>query len=307
MRIISFARKCKLLVPGGLAFFLISLASVVASESPQSDEPETKLQVFVSIMPQAFFVEQIAGDLVEVEVLVGPGQSPATYEPSPKQMTRLAASRLFFYIGVPFEKHLVEKVQKTFKDLKLIDTRQGITLRAMEGHDHDGHEHEDGRDPHIWLSPPLVKIQAENIFKALSAEDSAREAVYRKNLELLQSRLDSLDMAIEQKIKPYAGRKFYAFHPSYGYFADRYGLTQVAVETEGKEPSARQLAALIEQAKAEDIRIIFVQPEFAVKSAVTIAAAVNGRVVKLDPLARDYFNNLTFMADEMVRALSIKE
>jgi len=290
-----------------LVVLLLSFAPAGQAGLLKAAEPETKLQTFVSILPQAYFVEQIAGDLVEVEVLVGPGQSPATYEPTPKQMARLTESKLFFYIGVPFEKHLIKKLETTFKGLRLIDTRRGITLRSMESHEHDGHDHEGTKDPHIWLSPRLVKIQVENICRALIAEDSAHEVIYKKNLELFQNRLDSLDAVIAQKLQPFRDRRFYAFHPSYGYFADNYGLYQKAVEIEGKEPTARQLAGLIERAKAENIKIIFVQPEFAVKSAETIARAVNGRVVKLDPLERDYINNLLYMADEMVRALEGKE
>ncbi|MBN1212073.1 MAG: zinc ABC transporter substrate-binding protein [candidate division Zixibacteria bacterium] len=266
-----------------------------------------KISVFVSILPQAFYVEQIGGEFVTVQVLVGPGQSPATYEPSPKQMSALAETPLYFRIGVPFERHLIGKIEKTFQALKIIDTREGVPLREIDGVEHHDHEYTGGKDPHIWLSPQLVKIQADNIYRALVGYDSARTDYYEKNLEKFKARLDETDAAIREKLAPFKGSRFYAFHPSYGYFADDYGLVQLAVEIEGREPSARQLAALIEHARAEKVRVIFVQPQFAVKTAETIARAIGGRVVQLDPLSGDYLNNLIYMADELARALGSQE
>jgi len=289
---------------------IITLAlfySVMVSGDIYATETAEKIQVFVSILPQAYFVEQIGGEYVTVRVLVGPGQSPATYEPSPKQMSALAETPLYFRIGVPFERHLVGKIENTFRALKIIDTREGVPLREIDGANGHGHDHAGGKDPHIWLSPRLVKIQAANICRALAEYDSAHADFYNKNLDKFKARLDTTDAAIKEKLAPFRGSRFYAFHPSYGYFGDDYGLVQLAVEIEGKEPSARQLATLIERARAEQVRVIFVQPQYAVKTAETITRAVGGRVVELDPLSKDYLNNLMYMAEELVRAWGLQE
>ncbi len=278
-----------------------SICSVKAQEAV---EP---LKVFVSILPQAYFVKQVGGEYVNVQVLVGPGQSPHTYEPTPRQMTALAEARLYFSIGVPFERQLLGKISATFRNLEVVDTRRGVPLRAIEGEKHDGHDHAEAEDPHIWLSPRRVKIQADNICRALVAYDSTHASFYQRNLDIFNQQLDDIDREIMLKLALYKGSKFYAFHPSYGYFADDYGLVQVAVEIEGKEPGARQLAVLTDQARADGVKVIFVQPQFAVKTAETIAQAVGAKVVALDPLAEDYINNLKFMAEELARAFSEKE
>ena len=307
MRITWFApRKVSVM---NLRQKIITLAlfySVLLSGNISALEPAEKIPVFVSILPQAYFVEQIGGEYVTALVLVGSGQSPATYEPSPKQMSALAETPLYFRIGVPFERHLVGKIENTFRALKIIDTREGVPLREIDGADGHGHDHDHagGKDPHIWLSPRLVKIQAVNICRALAEYDSVHADSYYKNLEEFNARLDSVDAAIKEKLAPFRGSRFYAFHPSYGYFGDEYGLVQLAVEIEGKEPSARQLAALIERARAEKVRVIFVQPQFAVKTAETVARAVSGRVVELDPLSKDYLDNLKYMSEELARALA---
>lgn len=277
--------------------------SIFSLKSQVTVEP---LKVFVSILPQAYFVKQIGGEYVEVAVLVGPGQSPHTYEPTPRQMTALAEARLYFSIGVPFERQLLGKISATFRNLEVVDTRRGVPLRAIEGEEHDGHDHAGAEDPHIWLSPQRVKIQADNICRALVAYDSAHASFYQRNLDIFKRQLDDIDREIMLKLTPYKGSKFFAFHPSYGYFAADYGLVQVAVEIEGKEPGARQLAVVTDQARADGVKVIFVQPQFAVKTAETIARAVGAKVVALDPLAEDYINNLKFMADELARALSGK-
>ncbi len=275
------------------AVLFVFLAGVVYATGA-----EKKLDVFVSIPPQAYFVERIGNPHVTVHVLVKPGQSPATFEPTPKQMAQLSQADVYFRIGLPFESKLLSKIQATVGGLRIVDIRKGVPLRHVEG------SHGKGTvDPHIWLSPKLAKKQAETICEELCRLDSEHEAEYQKNLAALHHALDSLDSAIARALAPLKGRKFYVFHPSYGYFADAYGLKQVAVEVEGKEPSARQLAHLIEQAQADGVKVVFVQPQFSSKSAQALAEAIGGVVVPLDPLAYDYLENLREMADKISRGL----
>jgi zinc transport system substrate-binding protein len=257
-----------------------------------------EISAFVSILPQAYFVERIGGTYVNVSVMVGPGQSPATYEPTPKQMARLGRSQLYFRIGTPFERGFIDKISRTFTNLTIIDTRKGVTLRYFK--QSQGLE---VPDPHIWLDPKRVKIQAETISQALKETDPAHADEYEKNLKAFQADLDSVDAKIAGILAPLKGGKLYVFHPAFGYFAESYGLTQIAVEIGGKEPSPKQLSRLINKAKKEGVRVIFVQPQYATKEARTVARAIGGAVVPINPLPRDYLKNLEDMANSIEKGL----
>lgn len=273
--------------------------------------------VFVTLAPQKYFVERIAGDRVDIRVLVSQGSSEHQYDPTPQQMVALAEARAFFRLGVSSEARVVAQLQQVAPSLRVIDTREGIALRSMsadEGHvddDHvhagDDHDHDHGpgaKDPHIWLDPLLVKTQAETIVKALKAIDPAGANIYEANLSAFFADLDSVNKKIEAMLAPFRGREILVYHPSYGYFADRYGLKQVAVEVDGKEPTPKALEKLIERAKRSGTRTIFYQPQFAVASAKMLANEIEGKAVALDPLSADYLKNLESMAEAIALAFS---
>jgi len=277
-----------------------TVAVWAAAEASSTD----RITAFVSILPQAYFVERVGGEFVEVQVLVPSGQSPATFEPTPRQMAAMSLAEIYFRVGMPFEKQLVAKLAAANPRLKIVNTDSGIDLLPSAVHDeHDGHDYHSELDPHIWLDPDLVHIQAQNIARALTELDSAHGLEFEKNLHVFQADLRRVDSVISAVLAPLAGRTFFVFHPAYGYFGAAYGLKQKAVEMGGKEPSAKQLAQLIEQAKAEGVRVIFVQPQFSRASAETVARAIGGAVVALDPLAGNYLENLETMAEEIRRAL----
>ncbi|MDP8222852.1 MAG: zinc ABC transporter substrate-binding protein [Candidatus Lernaella stagnicola] len=266
------------------------------------------LEVFVSIVPQKYFVERVGGEEVSVAVLVGPGRSPATYDPTPAQMARLSRAAVLFRIGVPFENRLMTKIPTVCPNLRIVDTRRGVKLLAMEedhGHD-DGHDHA-GMDPHIWLDPKRVKVQARTIAESLSELRPAAAATFRANLAAFERDLDEVDARIGRVLAPFRGRSFMVFHPSYGYFGDSYGLVQIAVEASGKSPGPRQIARWVDWARAENIRIVFVQPQFASSAVHTIAQSIDGAVVPMDPLAEDYLTNLEAMARRIEEALGDSE
>jgi zinc transport system substrate-binding protein len=272
--------------------------------------PETRIPVFVSILPQAYFVERVGGDLVDVEVLVGSGHSPATYEPTPRQMVRLSNARLFFTSGVPFEKHLISRIGVTVGNISVVDINgTPIELGGLgepagdSSHDHGIHGHGD-LDPHIWLDPNLVKLHAVSICGVLASADPEHSEFYEQNLMAFQADLDTLDRRISERLAPFRGRSFYVFHPAFGHFAKAYGLHQVAIEEDGKEPSARRLADLIDQADRDNVRVIIVQEQFSTSQAEAIAEAVGARIVKLDPLARDYLANMESIADALAGAFA---
>jgi len=275
---------------------LLSLVFFFLSGSAAADKG--KIKAFVSILPQAYFVERVGGRYVDVEVLVGPGQSPATYEPTPKQMARLGEAKVYFRIGTPFEKGFIDKLANILKRLEIVDTRKNVTLRYFK-------RSKGGSvpDPHIWLDPGRVKIQAATICETLIRLAPDRRSSFESNLRSFQADLDRVDKNISETLAPLKGSKFYVFHPAFGYFGDRYGLEQVAVEIEGKGPLPKQLSNLINKARNEGVRVIFVQPQYAKKDAETIAREIEGAVVPMNPLPREYLENLENMASLLRRSL----
>ncbi len=301
--------------------FMVCLALVIGvttQSGASSEQAGGKIKVFVSVLPQAYFAERIGGPHVEAHAVVGPGMECHGFEPSPKTLADLAKARVLFRVGLQYEDLLVKKIRSTFKNLEIVDTHQGIPGREMgEGEESHGHgkdphkakeaEHrhsEDEKDTHIWLAPKLVKVQAENMCLALQRIDPAHAADYAKNLRAFLADLDTLDAELAKALEPVKGKKFFVFHPAFGYFADAYGLKQEAVETGGKEPSARQLAKLIKEAKDDGVKVIFVQPQFSRKTSEALASAIGGAVVPLDPLARDYLANMRKIAETVRTALS---
>jgi zinc transport system substrate-binding protein len=292
----------RFLLPVGLfgAVFLVIVFLGTANVYPKpSNDTRQKLKVFVSILPQAYFVGRVGGERVDVSVMVGPGQSPATYEPRPKQMAKLSKASLFFRIGVPFENVWIERISKANPRMKVIDTRQGLELLPMKAHHHG----KGIKDPHIWLSLRLVKIQAKNICDAFISEDLDHAAYYEANLRAFHHDLDKLDAEITGILKNLKNRQVMVFHPAWGYFCNDYALEQVPIELEGKEPSAKTLARLIAQAKAEGIRVVFVQKQFSKESAETVAKAIWGKVIQVDPLSREYLQNMRKIAETFVKVM----
>jgi len=266
-----------------------------------------RIQVTVSIIPQKLLVQRIAGELVDVQLLVQPGHSPATYEPTPRQMMELSKAHLYYRIGVPFEDIWMHSIQDTYPNLPILDARDGIELREMEaadaGHDHgDSHGHEDGGfDPHIWLSPPLIKTMALGLRDKLIELDPSNSNTYVKNHSDLANSLDLLDADIRKTLEKLNSRKFMVYHPSWGYFADTYGLKQIPIESEGKEPGAKALVHLIEDAKKNHIGAIFVQKQFSQRQARSVAGAIGAKVVVIDPLSEGYPEDLLEAAKAMVQ------
>lgn len=261
-----------------------------------------KIPVFVSILPQKYFVERVGGALVEVSVLVEPGRSPETYEPTPQQMAALSRATLFFRIGAPFEQAWMERVQRANPILRIVDNRNGIALRELESNsdsedaDHD-HRHTQGKDPHIWTSPPLVKQIAVQIRDTLIGSAPEHHHAFEKNYAAFAAELDNLDQEIRDRLATLQNRRFMVFHPAWGYFADTYGLRQIPIEAAGKSPGPRTLAHLIEGGRSEGVRVIFVQPQYSERAARAVAQAIDGRVEAIDPLAYDFPANLRRVAN----------
>jgi len=285
----------------------------LAAPSP-GDEQRPALAIAVSIQPQAFFVARIGGDHVVVQVLIGPGESPASYDPTPSQVVELAGADAYLRIGVPMENSLLPRIERGLPDLRVFDLREGIELQLLgaaddetpddKTPDHGHHSHQHGEtDPHIWLSPRLASAIAGNIAAALIDLDPEQRAVYTDNLARLQADLNSVDTEISAQLAPLRGRSLFVVHPAFGYFARDYGLVQVAIQRGGLAPGVRHLAEVLQATRREGAGALFVQPQFSTAAARNLAAETGLELVVLDPLARDYLLNLRAMANAISSAL----
>jgi zinc transport system substrate-binding protein len=271
------------------------------------------LSVFVSVLPLQTFVERIGGDRVDTHLMVPPGQSPHTFDPSPKQIAALAKADLYLRVGVPFEDAWMGRIRAAGPDMQVVDLREGLPLREIEAHHHgeesehashrhDDHDHEHDAagkelDPHLWTSPRLVRAMSLRIRDTLAALDPAGATTFAENQAALDAELAALDSELETALRDLRHRRFLVYHPAWGYFADAYDLTQVPIELEGKEPGARRLGELIDQARGAGIRLVLVQPQFDKRAAERLAKAIGGRVEAVDPLAADYAGTLRRLAD----------
>lgn len=288
--------------------------------------------VFVTVPPQKYFVEKISGGRASVRVMVPPGANPHTYEPKPRQMAELADAAAYFTVGDTFDSTWLPRILGASPDIAVVHTARGVRKIPMpDGHEHDAeerHDHAEGHDghhdgdvkvdgeheehghgtldPHIWLDPALVRIQARNIRDGLSAIDPEGASAYAANTAAFLDELDGLDRQIRAILDPIpAGRRtFLVFHPSWGYFAQAYGLNQAAIEVEGKEPSPKDMMRIIAMGKKTGARVVFVQPQFSEKSASVIARQIGARVVRLDPLAENWSDNLLGAARAFAEALN---
>jgi zinc transport system substrate-binding protein len=285
------------------AVICISLLSGCGDDRQETPGGDKKISAFVSIPPLAFFVERIAGGHADVQVLVGPGQSPVTFEPAAKQMSSLARADVFFTVGVPFEEVLLPRIRDNMPRLDLVDTRAGIQLRDIahepllgqpvgEG---SGHVHH-GPDPHVWLNPRHARTIAHNVYQTLVRVDSANTGLYESNYRDLVDELERLDEELTELLAPLKGTEIVVYHPAYGYFAEAYGLKQVAIEKGGVPPGSKHLASLLKEARQRGVKAIFVQPQFSRSTAETLARAIGARVITIDPLSADYVDNLRELA-----------
>jgi len=253
----------------------------------QPKPKETSGIVSVSILPQKYIVEQIAGNLLQVNVLVPPGSSPHNYEVLPSQMKDLAKSKVWLQIGLlTFEDVWKEKLAEINKDLLLVNCSEGISPLAGDDHHEEGHEHghEGAFDPHIWLSPAEVKMVAQNMLIALKKSFPQFTSEFEKNYSHFILKIDSLSAQIEQKLAPLTNRNILIFHPALGYYARQFKLEQIPLELDGKEPSPKHMKDIVDLAREQKIKVIFIQKEFDSENALQLSREIGGEVVIIDPL-----------------------
>jgi zinc transport system substrate-binding protein len=275
-----------------LGLALAMLVAACGTPVPTATAPPGgSLKVAVSIAPQQYFVERIGGDKVNVSVMVPAGFNPATYEPRPSQIQALSETQMYVRIGVPFEEAWMDRFAAASEHMLIVDQSQRI-------------ERIDGTDPHVWLSPRLVKVQARTIFDGLVELDPDNESFYRPNLDAFLADLDELDASIEQTLADLESRKFMVFHPAWSYFARDYGLEMIPVQIEGSDPGGAEMADLIRTARESNIKVIFAQPEFSAERAATIAQEMGGEVLLISPLAPDWLDNLRQVTSTFAKVLA---
>lgn len=297
---------------------LLLVCGLMLAASAQAATPAPPT-VAVSIIPQAEFVGRIGGDKVKVLTLVGPGADPHNYEPTPRQMAELSGAVLWFSIGVEFENAILPKVKALYPKLKVVNTAKDVVYRTLETHadltapaasspgqlaaassqqDDEG----GGPDPHVWLGLAAVKVQLSSILDALVALRPADAAYFKANHDAYLKEIETVFSGMSKQLAPLKGDEVFVYHPSFGYFLDNFGLKQVAVEVGGKEPTQKTIALLVEKARAAGAKVIFVQKQFSMAAAKTVAQAIGGVVVEIDPLAPGWLENIKAMGAALQRA-----
>lgn len=280
------------------SIFSLLIAGFLSACSPQPASQEKTL--YVSILPMRSLVKEIVGEDFRIEVLVPPGASPETFEPTPRQFIGLNEAQLVFNVGLlEFETALLDKIEDR---TKIVDLSRGIVrIEGSCAHaGRNGSDHAHGVDPHVWTSPRALQRMAENAYEAIHARwpDSAK---YTANHAQLQEELRQLDLRTAEKIARSGIRYFIIYHPALTYYARDYGLRQEAVEADGKEPSAKRLTALIRQARKDDIGRILYQSQFPVSVVETIARDIGAECAEIDPLREDAIANIDSITDLIVR------
>jgi zinc transport system substrate-binding protein len=289
---------------------LLLFAGLLAACRPVVPAAEAnRIRVAVSVPPQAYFVERIGGPHVEVEVMVPPGYSHVDPPLTARQIVALSRARVYVKVGHPafeFERLRLAPLLADLPNVQVVDMSRGMRV-ILDGEHGDESPEEHGHaggDPHVWVAPETVAVAAGNIAAALQRIDPVHAAEYQSNLRRFEADVAALDREIRARLGRERGSSFMVYHPTWGYFAREYGLRQVAIEAEGKEPSAARLIQLIETARREDVRVVFVQSGFSRKSAQVIADAVGGRVVVADPQERDWLGNLRRVSRDLQQALA---
>ena len=276
-----------------LILLLIIIISISSCNSKKTTKIGEGTAITVSIVPQKTFVEKIAGNDFKINVLVPPGTTPEAGNLLPSQLKDIANSDLWFRIGhIGFEYSWKEKVEQANPKMKVVDLSEGLEL-IEEGDKHgDDHTHEGGIDPHIWLSPRLVKIMAKKIYDELILLKPEKTEEYKTNYQNFVAEIDVLDLEISNALREYKNRKIIVFHPSLSYYARDYELDQWALESGGKEPAPQHMAKVVNMAKKENIDVIYIQSEFDRENARVFAEEINGRVVQVSPLDPFWADNL---------------
>lgn len=271
-------------------FYLIPLLALLTACKGSTGKTAEERIITVTMEPQRYFTEAIAGDKFVVHSMVPKGSSPETYDPTPQQLVSLGESEAYFRIGyIGFEQTWMDRLLSNTPHMQVFDTSKGVDLIFEAAFEHGDHHHAGGVEPHIWNSTANALVIAGNTFKALSTLDKANETYYKARYDSLCLRINQTDSIIRNTLLTSGtDRAFIIYHPALSYFARDYGLHQICIEEGGKEPSPAHLKSLMEVCKAEGVRVIFVQPEFDRRNADIIAQQTGTKVIPINPLSYDW-------------------
>jgi len=280
----------KILIISGFILIIIfmAVAYLYTFTGNNTGSRDGQIGVVVTVGPQEEFVKRVGGDRVNVTVMVPPGADPHTYEPLPNQMKQVQDAQIYFQVGsdVEFELAWMGKLTSMNSQMKLVNTSTGIQLIPNTA------ESEEGSDPHVWVSPRNAKVMVENIYQSLVQADPENKDYYTKNRDEYLKELDELDKNITQRLSGKNNTKIMVYHPAWAYFCRDYNLNQISIEQNGKEPTPQAIASLVDTARRENIKVIFVSPEFSTSNAQVIASEIGGKVVVIDPISNDYLKNM---------------
>ena len=283
-----------------LSVIVISFLLFSCSSNSSKEKGSGKKAITVSILPEKTFVEKIAGDDFDINVLIPPGVTPEAGNLLPSQLKDIANSVIWFRMGhIGFEYSWKDKIEEANPNMKVVDLSEGLDL-ISEKEERGGQIQETGVDPHIWLSPGLVKQMAEKIMNELSLYNPEKSAEYKVNYMKFVKEIDQLNIDIKNQLKDYKGREIILFHPSLSYYARDYGLIQQSLEPGGKEPTPQHMAEVVEIAKAKNIKVIYIQSEFDREHARVFAEEINGKVVPVSPLDPNWEENLRYITQVIV-------
>lgn len=268
-------------------------------------EQDSRPVVVASIEPIRYFTEAVADTLFRVVSMVPQGSSPESYDPTPRQLTTLADSKAFLGVGyIGYETAWHDRLKANAPQVPFFNLSEGVELIKAEHHHHghEGHHHVHGAgvEPHTWTSPRTAMTIVRGIADALSQIDDAHSALYQQRADSLLQHLQQIDQQLtEQFASDSTNKAFLIYHPSLSYLARDYGLQQLCIEEEGREPSAAHLKELIDRCRRQGVRTIFIQPEFDRKHAEAIAQEIGDvEVVEINPLAYEW-------EEELMRVISV--
>jgi zinc transport system substrate-binding protein len=288
-------------------FYIFAFITLLFTQCNSSNKTANNESITVSILPQKYFVEQIIGNAIPINVMLPPGASPADYEPTPKQIKDLSSSSIYFFIGhLGFEKSWMKKFSQTANTVNYISCSKGLDLLRGDAEHEELHHEKDqhGTDPHIWTSPENVKIISRTICTTLVEKYPSKAKEFESNLARFIAKIDTLDNTIRTTLTDSTNNAFMIFHPALGYFARDYHLEQYAIEFEGKSPSPAHMKAMIDLARRKKISTIFVQSQFETSKAEAVAKEINAQVVSIDPLSEDWLTEMHLLNHKMKKALS---
>lgn len=288
------------LVKIGIVVIILLLSSKVNTYSKDT--------IFVTILPQKWVVDRIVENDFEVISVVDRGMNPHSFEITPSMVSKIANSKVYFIIGLgDSEDNLVATLKKSFPNINIVDVSKGIQKLPFTHYHSRCFEHQHkhpANDPHVWTSPLNMKVIAKNVFEEVSKIKPERKQFYENRYLQLIKELDDLHKEIKQLLEPFRNRRFMVFHSAFKYFEKEYGVVEVSIEYEGKEPTPKQLRCIIDEAKRNRVRVVFVQTGFSQKSAKVIAQEIGGVVEEINQLEYDYINNMKFIATKIKESYS---